>query len=60
MLEILPAELVGFKKRVHKCLTSAAVGVADSVLLNKDSCFIFLSFSNPAKTIKSLSVDSSS
>ena len=64
MLEIVPAQLVGLKKNSTKTLTSAAIVVADSVLLNKNSSFIFLSLSHQAKAIKWLSrtllVDSSS
>ena len=43
MLEIPPAELVDLKKKEStRALTSAAVVVADSVLLNKNSSSIFL------------------
>ena len=41
-LKFLSAELVGFKKGSTRVLTSAAVVVDDSVLLNKNSFFIFL------------------
>ena len=43
------------KKDSTRVFTSAAVVVADSVLLNKNSSFIFLSFSYRAKAIKWLS-----
>ena len=42
VVEILPAKLVGFIKESTIALTSAAVVVADSVMLNKNSSFIFL------------------
>ena len=64
LLEILPAELVGFKKEPTRAATSAVVVVPNSVLLNKNSSFIVLSFSYRAKAIKwlykALLVDSSS
>ena len=44
--------LASKKKEYTRALTSAAVVVADSVLLNKNSYFIFLSFSYRAKAIK--------
>ena len=52
LLEILLAELVGFKKETARAVTSAEVIVVDSVLLNRNSSLIFLSFSYRAKAIK--------
>ena len=45
MVEILQSKLVGFKKESKIALTSAAVVVVDTVLLNKNSFFIFLCLS---------------
>ena len=56
VLEILPVELVGFKKEEStRGFASAAVVVADSILLNKSSSFFLLSFSFLVKAIKWLS-----
>ena len=42
MFEILPTELVGLKKESSSVLTSAAVVVADSIMISKNFSFIFL------------------
>ena len=63
-LKFYQLSLLASKKESTRALTSVAVVVADSVLLNKNSSFIFLFFSYRAKAIKwlskALSVDSSS
>ena len=64
VFKITSAEVIGFKEKATRTLTLAAVVVADSVLLNKNSSFIYLFFSYRAMAIKwlskALSVDSSS
>ena len=54
-LKLCQPSSLASKKASTRAFTSAKVVVADSVLLNKNSYFIFLSFSNWAKAIRWLS-----